>query len=272
MNIHLQKPIKNVYRVAVKSFTLANSFHNVRNGENTLSWVEYYKPVGGATFSYKRFSIIIPPAYYSAAELCTKINDLINNDTSFSAVHRVDTEDPLFVKLEQDTDRYNITLKLVQASGTKWFSPVTDGSRSLWDFLGFTSNQVIPRADRTFQEEADSIAATLPLAGVYTELSNEGHLLAVKADTDETKIILRSNLPAHIENAGGVYITSNALTTGSTYETRRNEHRDRPGTACQHIGMGTVRGGQVLLGTVQGWYTPLSLPEFYRTGGFRHST
>lgn len=229
MKIHLQQPIKNAYRVAVKSFTLANSFHNVRTGENTLSWVEFFKATGTSTFEHKKFTITIPPAYYSAAELCAKVNELINTDTTFSATHKVLTESPLFVKFEQDTDKYNVTLKLVQASGEKWFSPLhdTEQGRTLWDSLGFSRHQLIPSPDNTQDETISFIKGQLPSAGSNTALYNTatGDMLAVKGSTSETEIVLTSSLPAHIENAGGVYITSDSLTTGSTYESRKNEQQ-----------------------------------------------
>jgi hypothetical protein len=114
MKIYLSHPIKNAYRVAVKSFTIANSFHNVRSGENELKWVEFYRGPGGGVYTWKEFSILVPPNYSTAAELCQQINTQINNLSA--ADHRVDNEAPMRVNFEQYTDRYHITAKLIQAS------------------------------------------------------------------------------------------------------------------------------------------------------------
>ena len=58
IKVHLQQPIKNVYRVAVKSFTMANALFNIRSGENTLDWVEYVNTEFG--YKSKAFQVIIP--------------------------------------------------------------------------------------------------------------------------------------------------------------------------------------------------------------------
>ena len=60
LKVHLHQPIKNVSKVAVKSFTMGNSFFNVRSGENTLNWVENYAQVGSSNYVGKEFSITIP--------------------------------------------------------------------------------------------------------------------------------------------------------------------------------------------------------------------
>lgn len=226
MKIHLSQPIKNAYRVAVKSFTIANSFHNVRSGENTLNWVEFFKPVGGTEYKYKEFSISVPPGYYTAAELCLKISTDIN--ALSAADHRVDSESPLHVNIEQHTDKYHITVKLTQSSGDKWFAAVKKSeNQSLWSLLGITRAQMFPAQGYTFAQWVEQVTLSLSTVGadavVIGLTGSDANLF--RASTDSTLVRMIGSLPADIENAGGLYLTSDTLTTGSTYETRNHtEH------------------------------------------------
>lgn len=217
INVHMNNPIKNVWRVAVKSFTIANHFHNVKTGENTLSWYEFFKSVGTTNYVYKKFSITVPPGYYSAEELCLIINNTI--DQFPPADRRILTEDPMGITFSQDTEHYNIRINLIISSGDKWFLPVVEANDVLWSYLGFTENQVTTLT--TGQGEPYILGIQARLAepdngrlGILPSLAQAG--------TDQTAFNMISNLPTTIENSGGIYLTSDTLTTGSTYETRKH--------------------------------------------------
>ena len=111
VKVHLSQPINNVHRVAVKSFSMANAMYNIRSGEETLEWVEFYKPAGQTTYQHKVFSVTIPPGYYSATNLCSVINNLIVEQGS-----RLVTDDageqPLQVTFSQDPDEYFINISV----------------------------------------------------------------------------------------------------------------------------------------------------------------
>ena len=51
LRVHLQQPIRNCHRVFVKNFTIANHLYNIRSGENTLNWAEFYLAPGDTTYS-----------------------------------------------------------------------------------------------------------------------------------------------------------------------------------------------------------------------------
>ena len=222
INVHLNNPIKNVWRVAVKSFTIANSFHNVKSGENKLVWYEFFKPAGGLDYILKKFSVEIPVGYYSAAELCLEINRVIDAMPDFQ--HRVLSEDPLQIKFSQDSEKYNIRVNLTVGSGDKWFMPVQEtDAQILWSMLGFTDHQIFTH--RRFGQAQEEANVVREIANKLDEPSYGGlggSDVITKAGTDLTAYNLISALPATIENSGGMYLTSDALTTGSTYESRKN--------------------------------------------------
>ena len=220
INVHLQTPIKNVWRVAVKSFTMANSAFNVKSGENTLKWVEYFK--GGTMPEYvaKSFFIEIDPGYYTTSELCLFINTKIA--ALPPTLHRLSSENSLLIVFQQHSDKYNIQVKLTQDSGDKWFMPVSDdSSHAIWTQLGFADNQVLNlrNASSTLEQMATVYSAALNTAS-YGGLSVVSNI--AQADTVLETINFVSTLPATIENSGGLYIVSDDLTTGSTYESRTN--------------------------------------------------
>ena len=222
INIHLNNPIKNVWRVAVKSFTIANSFFNVKTGENRLVWYEFFKPAGAADYVKKKFYIDIPPAYYNVAELLVKINFAIDSMAAFQ--HRVISEDPMNIELSQDTDNYTVRVNLTIASGDKWFLPVQENdAQTMWSSLGFTDHQILTHRRYAQPETEDTLTSDishrLKEAG-YGGLGSSD--VITQAGSDLTSFNLVSKLPATIENSGGLYLISDALTTGSTYESRKH--------------------------------------------------
>lgn len=215
LKVHLHQPIKNVTKVAVKSFTMANSLFNIRSGENTLNWVETYAPAGTSQYFLREFSITIPTGYYDAEALCAVINNLIVSMPS----HSVTIEPPLGIVLSQDTNNYHINLALSRAStddGDKWFSPVNEKS-SIWKLLGFVNTQIINKLKRK-ATELDDIANVLPNPSPQYAYYNA----LFQAGTSGTPTQHRGVLPATIESPSGIYLTSETLTSGGTYETRTN--------------------------------------------------
>ena len=215
IKVHLHQPIKNVSKVAVKSFTMGNSLHNIRSGENTLNWVENYAPVGTSEYFTKEFSITIPTGYYTAEELCVAVNNLITAMPS----HSVLSETPLVMVFTQDTDNYHIKLSLstTTGDGDKWFTPVNEKNSSIWKLLGFVNSQIISKMKRK-AKELDDIANVLPNPSTAYPYYNA----LFQAGTTATPAQYRGVLPATIESPSGVYLTSETLTSGGTYETRTN--------------------------------------------------
>lgn len=214
LKVHLHQPIKNVSKVAVKSFTMGNSFFNIRSGENTLNWVENYAQVGSSNYVGKEFSITIPRGYYTAEKLCVVINNLI---TAMPA-HSVLDEAPLTIVFSQDADNYHINLAIstTTGDGDKWFSPVNE-SNSIWKLLGFVNGQIINKMKRK-AKELDDIANVLPNPSSAYPYVNA----LFQAGTTGTPSQHRGVLPATIESPSGIYLTSETLTSGGTYETRTN--------------------------------------------------
>lgn len=215
LKVHLHQPLKNVVKVAVKSFTMGNSFFNIRSGEDTLNWVEVYAPSGSSEYFVREFSITIPTGYYTADNLCSTINNLITT----MPTHSVSGEAPLGISLSQDPDEYHINISLTRPSsdaGDKWFSPVNEKT-SIWKLLGFVNTQVINKLKRK-AKELDDIANVLP-----NPSSEYAYYQALfQAGSSGTPNIHRGFLPATIESPAGIYLTSDTLTTGGTYDTRTN--------------------------------------------------
>jgi len=194
---------------------MGNSGFNIRSGENTLNWVEHYASLGKDVYNTKEFSITIPTGYYTAEELCSAINSLILAMSSHSVVD----EAPLNILLSQDGDNYHIILTIGRAEtddGDKFFCPVNERS-SIWKLLGFVNGQIINKLKRKAKELED-VASVLPEPSPsYPYI---GALF--RAGTYGTPLRHRGMLPTTIESPSGIYLTSETLTSGGTYETRTN--------------------------------------------------
>ena len=231
VKVHLPKPIKNCVRCCVKQFTIANHLFNVRKGENILRWAEFYKPevgnpLGDDKYLYKEFAISMPPKYYTAKEICTKVNELVGALSN----HRVtsDTnETPLQLTFSQIRpastsvsdeveDDYHIKLELASsAPGVKYFAPIQKGT-SIWRHLGFAEGQVINSVKRV-KVELDDIAENL--LGLQTTYVYYRALTFVGSTAE-----VLSAFPSVIESPPGLYLTSDELTSGETMETRVNQN------------------------------------------------
>ena len=211
MNIHLNVPMKNVLRCAVKSFTIANSMPNILDGENTLSWIELYKPLGSSNWSNKSFSIDIPPGYYTTEELLTVINYQIASLST--AEHQVIDEQPLGITFSQHNDNYTVSADFVHSGdGVKYFLPFFLGEgEPIWSKLGFSDSQIFnSKKHGNIEEGIDLVVADISSGGLVMKLN----------PAEQFQVV--SHNPATLENPGGMYIVSEKLTSGSTYETRIN--------------------------------------------------
>ena len=263
VKVHLPKPIKNCVRCCVKQFSIANHLFNVRKGENVLRWAEFYKPelgnpLGDDKFQYKEFSVTIPPKYYSAPELCAEITNLI----SAMSDHRVTTdtnETPMvatFTQIRQTlaTDveyDYHIKLELSSsAPGIKYFAPISKQT-SLWRHLGFGEGQVINSLKRV-KVELDDIAENL--LNLQTTYVYYRSLTFVGTSSE-----LLSFFPAIIESPNGVYITSDQLTSGETFETRINQNS----LFCEGVATNILEFVQFTLGRYSYIHKDYTLPHWH---------
>ena len=78
--------------------------------------------------------------------------------------------------------------------------------------MGFTDNQTLNQIKRKY-ESNDEIASVLPYPG-------EGLNFLHQAGFSGSPNVFNGNLPATIESPAGIYLTSDTLTSGGTYETR----------------------------------------------------
>lgn len=226
IKVHLGQPIKNVYRVAVKSFSMANAMFNIRSGENKLEWAEFYFPQGNYALvpEHRIFSITIPTGYYAAEDLCTTINALISAMPAADHIVSSDAgELPLLMSFSQDQDGYFIKVSTALDAGdtgVKYFSPLQT-QNTIWRMLGFTEKQVVNTLKRKKETNYDDIKNEVldvanNVAGDFYTYIDAHH----QAGGYGSPTIFQSNLPTTIESPNGIYLTSDTLTTGGTYETR----------------------------------------------------
>lgn len=221
MRVHLQHPIKDVHRVALKSFTVANSGNNVLNLENVFGWYEFFKASGSSVYEKKFFAVAVPEGYYTSAELITEINTRMSSMPT--AEHQVISETPLTINLSQNTNKYNTEITLTHSGlGDKWFAPAVIGNEgtSLWKKMGFSDNQIIDGKSGNLENKLSAIQLALQEGSVGTASA-----VLTQANADSSTIDLVSNFASTVENPGGLYIVSDKLTSGSTYETRLNPDR-----------------------------------------------
>lgn len=214
LRVHLQQPIKNCFRVFVKNFTIANHLYNIRSGENTLNWAEFYQAPGDTTYSHKEFSITIPTGYYTAAELCTQINTEILAMTNHSVSTDVN-ETALSMTFAQNTSTYRVFVSLANTHGTKYFCPINKRN-SIWRLLGWVDRQVV----NLLKRKADSLndVGTAIADGMST--AYQYYYAVTQAGTSGSPVVIGGNLPAVVESPNGLFLTSDRLTSAGTYETR----------------------------------------------------
>lgn len=252
LTVHLPQPIKNCYRVFVKQFSCANILYNIRSLENTLTWAEFYLAPGDTTYYHKQFTITIPTGYYTREELCTQINTEIGN-MSNHVVSADPNEVPLGIAFDNTVNtNYRTQVGLSNAYGTKYFAPVNTKT-SIWRILGYVDSQVVNLKKRK-RQDLDDIAGTIPTLSTadfyYSALVLAGSLSVPN--------IVSGNLPAVVESPSGVYLTSNKLTSGGTYETDTDPMsfalRANPSNVLEFLQFTTGRGGWVHYDALQPHY------------------
>lgn len=204
-------PVKNVKRVAVKAFSLDNTIHNVRSDNNTLEWFEArYELMTNDNFEIVKRSISIPVGTYTTPTLVAEINAQI---AANSALNTFDANDnPLIIALTSNPIGLNYTVSI----GSVWVKP--EGSSlakafligsgdfgldtNLWDELGFTRQQQLDIHDYNLlvQSNAESVEDFIAIG--------------------EMPFNMTSLHPSTFEGEVGVYLTSDALTNGNSYESK----------------------------------------------------
>jgi hypothetical protein len=214
LKIHLQQPIKNCYRCFLKSFTIANHLYNIRSGENTLSWAEFFQAPGGSGYAHKDFTITIPTGYYTTDDLCSEINTQIQTMSGHTVSSDLN-ETPLNMSFTQNSSTYRVFVSLENGYGTKYFAPI-NRRNSIWRMLGFVDRQVVNLLKRKADDLNDiGVAITDGLTNAYA------YYFAVhQAGTSGSPATLGGFLPSTIESPSGLFLTSDRLTSGGTYETR----------------------------------------------------
>ena len=205
-------PIKNVKRVGVKQFTMANTIFNINDHNNKFYWAEYWRPSFGSAITAKVFHITIPTGYYSTPDLLITMNNLILS----LANHSVVSESALSIVLSQNSITYRVSIALTQDSGTKWFAPITSQRYQTWELLGFTREQTLWEND--FQNFSEMEAILLTLGG-----RTDSQTVAPLVNAKVANATLVSHHSATFENPRGIYLCSETLTNGNTYESRRNQ-------------------------------------------------
>ena len=235
MDVHLHRPIKNVLRCYVKQFSMSNTFHNIRSGSNVLRWAEFNIPDGMSSYVGRVFSVTIPTGYYETDTLCSTINSLIANMTDHK-VYDVDPyEQPLGISFSQDASTYKIKIDFTNTSpSSKWFCPISR-KHSLWNVLGFVDSQIVNASKRKIMGFSQQTGSS---QGDYTESFIVDSLSALigsgsqHIDGNATHEV-EPNVPSHIqgvlptlfESPSSIYLCSDTLTSGSTFESRNNpEH------------------------------------------------
>jgi len=222
MKVHMHTPLKNVHSVAVKKFSMANGFHNISSRANDFHWIEVYIPQGaspGDAPHVRFFNVTITPGYYTTVELCTALN------TAIAALnHKVENdanETTSLITFSQSLTNYTVQISLVNpgsgSQGQKYFAPV-ERNNALWSVLGFTFDQIVNTNKRKATEQLDDDEQIIYDTKAEVQASQLGAEFQLMGTTASPAII-QGQFPSTFESPSGIYITSDALTSGSTYET-----------------------------------------------------
>jgi len=213
--------IRDVKNCAVKQFTINNSSFNITSHKDTLKFAIIRKKVDGAV-DYKTFTIKIPNGYYQSKDL---IGNSTEGPTSVINSHILEIEDKkvktegsnFSVVLNQDPVTFLVDVKATVGSGNAgdwWFAPLkrrNDTNDGLWLDLGFDASHLTDEAELSVSslEPNSTFDGTPGFYKMYTSYP-DGSTTYVAAN------------PTTIENIQGLYLTSDALSSGSTYQTNDN--------------------------------------------------
>lgn len=224
LNINLSgHSIKHIKNVAVKSFSINNSFFNITTNRNKMNFV-LTKVKTDNTFESKLFTITLPLGYFENKQLIDNtggVNTGILNQLLADArgVHGFKVGGEInshTISLSYDPDTFKVSLIGVAGSGSSFsdiqITPLRTSGEDIWNALGFTADQTVPYIlyviDNTITHSSN---------GVY---ANQTYTFHRDNDTAETKLIpiLQANQSSSIENIQGIYLTSRSLVLGGTYE------------------------------------------------------
>jgi len=212
--------IKDVKSVAVKQFTINNSSFNITSHKDTLKFAIVRKKADG-TIDYKRFTLNIPNGYYQSVDLIGTSNEgptsIINSLILEIDDRKVMSESSSFsLSFMQDPDTFRVSIKATVGSGNTgswWFVPVksrTDTNDGLWLDFGFDASHLTDERDLSVSYLEENL--TMPRPGFYEMYSSYA--------SGETTYTAAN--PTTIENIQGLYLTSDVLSSGSTYQTNNN--------------------------------------------------
>lgn len=187
IEIHLNGfPINNVIRCAVKQFTMANTIHNVTDFNKLILYEEkvgenYDKAIT------EHHEIILETGLKTTTEI---IQDLQNK---FNSIHS-GTGNKLLINATVDEERY-VTVEITRTAN--------NSSANKRFFQGFDNiSQLI-----------HSLGLEALMLGYFQDTKTEPPLNNANA-----QFTIIGNHPSFIENDHGIFITSNELNSGNTFE------------------------------------------------------
>ena len=213
--------IKNRKSLAVKQFTINNSSFNITSHKDTLKFAIVRKKYDG-TVDYKAFIINIPNGYYQSKDLIGTSSEgptsVINALILAIEDKKVKTEGSAFsLVLNQDPDTFRVNVKATVGSnnaGDRWFVPWkrrNDTNDGLWLDLGFDASHLTDESDLS----ASSLEPNLTFEGTP-------RFYRVFTSYPDNSTTYAADNPTTIENIQGLYLTSDVLSSGSTYQTNAN--------------------------------------------------
>ena len=217
LNINLSgHSIKHIKNVAVKSFSINNSLFNITSNRNTLKFALILRKANNEE-KEKIFTIKIPEGYYENKDLIDStaggpsgiINQLLATQQGIHGF-KVDTEtNSHTITMQYNPETFKVSLTGVGGSGTYTYLalvPLRGDGDDLWNSLGFTHDLTVPI--QSF------INKDYPVAKEY-EFNK-----ATDSAQDKLIPILPANHATSMENVQGIYLTSQALVAGGTYESK----------------------------------------------------
>ena len=212
--------IKDIKSVAVNQFTINNSSFNITSHKDTLKFAIVRRKTD-RTIDYKRFTLKIPNGYYQSVDLIGTSNEgptsIINALILAIEDRKVVSESSSFsLALTQDPNTFRVSIKATVGSGNTgewWFVPLksrNDTNDGLWLDFGFDSSHLTDESDLSVSYLKENL--TYPTPGFYE--------MYTSYSAGETTYTAAN--PTSIENIQGLYVTSDALSSGSTYQTNNN--------------------------------------------------
>ena len=136
IRVRLSQPIHKAKEVKVVSFTTANEFYNISEGNNAATLNIYVRDEYGVSQIHEEYDILIPAGIYTTAELVSRMNQAITFDPPEADVN-------MNVQISQDTGHVVITLSSeLDYLATLFYKRDIGFYESMWHRLGYTRTQV----------------------------------------------------------------------------------------------------------------------------------